>query len=135
MRVERRGAGSFVFIFREQAFELLIFICPVGFAAIKGSRKAAPSDVLAQSNLFVGRGVSSLGYAIFNDLDSFDIGLEARFFPGWEIKALTDHKVCASRCLTLALGYVGSSRLLYFSGGRLCISSLTISFAPSSDIP
>ena len=93
MRVERRAACRRIFLVRQKAFELLIFLLPTRIFGIKRLRQTAPADIFGERFLFLRRCLSALGFNLPECLDGGNVERILRLCAAFAQMVIRDMKV------------------------------------------
>ena len=71
--IQNRPTGGGVLVLRKQSLQLGIFTCPTGFVRVKGICQTAPTDVLRQHFLLLGRSTTVFFFQTEQRFDGFDV--------------------------------------------------------------
>ena len=93
MRVERGAARRRIFLVRQKAFKLLIFLLPARVFGVKCLRQTAPADVFGERFLFLRRCLSALGFNLLERLNSGNVERILRLCTAFTQMVVRDMKV------------------------------------------
>ena len=94
MCVQGGGAGGFILRFRQQAFQLRVFLSPGFLAWVKGVGDAAPADVPGKGLLLRCRGAPALGLNLFQGADGRHVGGVLHLWPSYAQVIVGDMEIC-----------------------------------------
>ena len=96
MRIQGGAARRRIFLVRQKAFELLIFLLPTRIFGIKCLRQTAPADVFGERFLFLRRCLSALGFNLLERLDGGNVERILRLCAAFAQMVIRDMKVLRS---------------------------------------
>ena len=91
--VQGGAARRRIFLVRQKAFELLIFLLPARIFGIKRLRQTAPADVFGERFLFLRRRLSALGFNLLERLDGGNVERILRLCAAFAQMVIRDAEV------------------------------------------